>query len=133
MVTLHYTLTVDGEEVDSSRGGQPLQYEHGSGQIIPGLEEHLEGKSAGHTGVHEVAPEKAYGLPDPEARQVVPREAFRDPDMLEDGMMVSGRDDDGQAFDAKVTEVTAETVTLDFNHPLAGKMLVFDVEIVSVV
>lgn len=131
-VTLHYTLTVDGEEIDTSRGGEPLSYEHGAGQLIPGLEEYLEGKAVGHHDTVEISPDKGYGVHDPESVQVIPKDAFADVDKLEEGMEVSGEDQDGERFEATVAEVGEDDITLDFNHPLAGKTLTFDIEIVTI-
>jgi len=131
-VQIHYTLTVDGQTVDSSEGQDPLEYEHGSGQIIEGLEDQLEGKDVGHKGTIEVSPGKGYGEHDPDGIQVVPRDAFSEADGLEPGISVSGKDEEGNPFEATVTEITEDNVTLDFNHPLAGKTLSFDVEVVSV-
>lgn len=130
-VTFHYTLTVDGEVIDSSAGREPLSYVHGQGQIIPGLEEQLAGLESGQKVSVTVEPEKAYGPSHPEAIQQVPRAAFRDPDQLRPGDMVSGQMQ-GQQFQARVTEVGQEFITLDLNHPLAGKTLHFDVEILEV-
>jgi FKBP-type peptidyl-prolyl cis-trans isomerase SlyD len=128
---MHYTLTVDGEVVDSSQGGEPLAYVQGQGQIIPGLERQLEGLEVGDTKSAEVAPADGYGEADPERIQAVPKSNFREPDQLEAGIMVSGQTEQG-TFQARVAEVGDETVTLDFNHPLAGKTLSFQVEIVEV-
>jgi FKBP-type peptidyl-prolyl cis-trans isomerase SlyD len=130
-VKMHYTLTVDGEVVDSSQGGEPLAYVQGQGQIIPGLERQLEGLKPGDTRSAEVAPADGYGETDPERVQKVPKANFREPDQLQAGVMVSGQTDQG-TFQARVAEVGEETVTLDFNHPLAGKTLSFQVEIVEV-
>jgi len=130
-VTLHYELKVDDEVVESSRGRDPIRYVHGQGEIIPGLEHQLEGLEAGATKTARIAPDDAYGPRRPDATQTVPKSAFRTPDELETGVRVSG-EVEGQPFTATVTEVDDDTVTLDLNHPLAGKTLEFDVEIVSV-
>lgn len=130
-VKIHYTLTVDEELVDSSSGREPLQYVHGQGQIIPGLEEQLEGLNEGDRKEVAVGPDKGYGPRRPEAVQKVPKEAFKEVDELKVGDVVSGQLGE-QPFQAQVMEVGTEEVTLDLNHPLAGKTLHFAVEVVSV-
>ena len=130
-VKLHYTLTVDNETVDSSRNREPLSYVHGEGQVVRGLEEQLEGMKAGETTTATIAPDKAYGPRRPDALQKVARSAFQEPSVLKEGDMVSGQAQ-GKAFQATVAEVGPEEITLDLNHPLAGKTLQFDVEIVEV-
>jgi FKBP-type peptidyl-prolyl cis-trans isomerase SlyD len=130
-VKMHYTLTVDGEVVDSSDGKDPLAYTQGTGQIIPGLEEQLAGLKVGDKKACTVSPEKAYGLPNPEAQQTVPLEAFQDSENLKVGDTVSGQVQ-GQPFAARVMGIEGDQITLDLNHPLAGKILNFDVEIVEI-
>ena len=131
-VQLHYTLTVEGEQIESSRGRDPLSYEHGRGQIIPGLEKALDGLDVGDTRQVTVEPAQAYGEHDPEAVQEVPKEAFQDVDQLSVGSMVQGQAADGRGFQAEIAAIGDETVTLDLNHPMAGKTLTFDVEVVAV-
>jgi len=131
-VKLHYTLTVDGETIDSSEGKEPLEYEHNRGQIIPGLEAQLAGLNPGDRKEVVVEPAQGYGERDPEAVQEVPKAAFADGvEDLEPGVVVSGQSGDN-VFRATVVAVKEETVELDFNHPLAGKTLHFNVEVVSV-
>ena len=130
-VAINYTLTVDGRVVDSSEGKEPLSYTQGSGQIIPGLEEQLKGLAKGEKKTVEVPPAKGYGERNDAAVQKVPRSSFKDGGDLEVGMMVSGQAQD-QNFQAKVIEVGDKDVTLDLNHPLAGKTLNFEVEVVEV-
>jgi FKBP-type peptidyl-prolyl cis-trans isomerase SlyD len=122
-VKLHYTLTVDGEALDSSRDREPLSYVHGQGQLVPGLERQLEGMQAGDRKNATVLPEEGYGPHRPEALHDVPRSAFSNASDLKAGDRVSGQAQ-GQAFEATITAV--------MNHPLAGKTLEFDVEIVEV-
>jgi FKBP-type peptidyl-prolyl cis-trans isomerase SlyD len=131
-VQIHYTLTIDGEKIESSQDGEPLSYVHGEEQIIPGLEEGLTGLTPGEKKEIRVSPESAYGEHDPNAVQEVPKTAFQEPDQLEVGGMVSGRTDDGQTFHARVAEVGPDNVTLDLNHPLAGKTLDFRIEVIEV-
>lgn len=130
-VKLHYTLTVDDQVVDSSVGRAPLEYVQGESQIIPGLEEQLVGLNAGDKKKVTVAPDKAYGFEDPQAVHAVPRSAFQNPGELHVGDRVSGQVD-GRQFQARVTAVGTADITIDLNHPLAGKTLSFAVEILEV-
>lgn len=131
-VKIHYTLTVEGEVADSSRDGDPLEYEHGSGMIIVGLEEQLLGKKPGDAFQATIPPAKAYGEHAAEAVQEVPKESFGEKsDQLQVGGVVTG-EVEGRPFQAFIKEVGEATVTLDLNHPLAGKTLEFDVEVVEV-
>lgn len=130
-VEIHYTLTVDDRVVDSSDGREPLAYVHGEQQIIPGLEEQLEGLNAGDKKAVSVAPERGYGAWDPNGVHKVPRSAFKSPDNVKVGDVVSGQSGDNR-FQAQVTEVGSAEITLDLNHPLAGKTLHFEVEVVNV-
>jgi len=130
-VKLHYTLTVDGEVLDSSTDGEPLSYVHGQGQIIPGLEEELEGLGAGEKKAVEVSAAKGYGERQPEAIQEIPRTAFRDPERLKVDDGFSGMAG-GQPIQGRIAEVRPDSFVVDLNHPLAGKTLHFAVEIVEV-
>jgi FKBP-type peptidyl-prolyl cis-trans isomerase SlyD len=129
VVKIHYTLTDDdGEVIDSSEGGEPLEYLHGAGGIIPGLEEALEGKSAGdHIKVH-VEPEDGYGEQDDDLLHEVERSQFDGIDELELGMQFQVDTDDGPML-VTVVEITDDTVTVDGNHELAGVALNFDVTV----
>ena len=128
----HYTLTNDaGEVLDSSRGREPLAYLHGAGNIVPGLEEAMEGKKVGDAFKVDVAPEDGYGLHHEGLVQDVPRAAFQGVDEIEPGMSFQAQTPQG-VHSVTVTKVTPETVTVDGNHPLAGQTLHFDVEVTEV-
>lgn len=127
-VKFDYTLTVDGKVADTSAGRGPLEYTHGAGQIIPGLEEELLGMNVGDKKTVQVKAEKAYGPVLEEAIRRVPKEAVGSADQLKVGDMV-GASNAGHTFRAVVKEITDKEIVLDFNHPLAGKDLTFDVEI----
>ena len=127
-VKFDYTLTVDGKTADTSAGRGPLEYVHGAGHIIPGLEEELTGMKVGDKKTVKVSPEKGYGKVLPEAIRRVPKEAIGGAENLKVGDMV-GASNEGHTFRAVVKEITDKEVVLDFNHPLAGKDLTFDVEI----
>lgn len=130
-VTLHYTLTVDGSVADTSREGEPLKFTVGARQIIPGLEEQLMGLRAGDKKMVTVAPEKGYGESRPDAIQKVPRKNFKDLPDLKPGTLVTAQGN-GNVIQARIVEIASDTVTLDLNHPMAGKTLNFDVEILTV-
>jgi len=131
-VKIHYTLTVDDEQVESSFQKEPLTYQHGEGQLIQGLEEQLEGLGEGDVREISVAPEKAYGDRTPENIVAVQKSAFGTPEEIKVGTFVEGKTQDGQPFRARVTEEEEDAFVLDLNHPLAGKTLEFKVEVVSV-
>lgn len=131
VVSMEYTLTIDGKEVDSSKDSGPLEFLQGSHNIITGLESQLYGMKIGDTRRIVISPEEGYGEVDPQAMIVVPRSEFP-PDMpIKVGAELYIRDEDGESFPATIAEVTPTSVKLDFNHPLAGETLHFDVEIVD--
>lgn len=127
-VKFDYTLTVDGQVADTSAGRGPLEYTHGAGQIIIGLEEELEQMNVGDKKTVHIKAEKAYGPVLPEAIKRVPKTAINNADQLKVGDMV-GASNAGHTFRAIVKEITDNEVVLDFNHPLAGKDLTFEVEL----
>lgn len=131
VVSLEYTLTVDGEVIDSSEAHGPIEFIQGMGNIIPGLEEELYGMSVGESKSVTVAPEDGYGEIDPDAFQDFPREAFPPSIPLEPGVALRLQDESGNVHMAVIDSVTDDTVRLDFNHPLAGKELHFDVKVVG--
>ena len=132
-VSFHYSLTDDeGKTLDSSSGGEPLAYLHGAGNIIPGLEKALEGKSVGDTLVVPVSAEEGYGEVQQELIQEVPKTAFQGVDAIEVGMQFEAQTSQGGAVPVTVTAVTDDMVTVDGNHPLAGVNLNFDVSIEAV-
>jgi FKBP-type peptidyl-prolyl cis-trans isomerase SlyD len=131
---MHYTLTLDdGQIVDSSIEGDPLQFLQGFGQIIPGLEKELYGMVIGDMKKVTVTAVDGYGDLDPDAYQIVPRSLFPEDLALEEGMGLRMRDQNtGQLIETYVAEIRAEEVLLDFNHPLAGEELTFDVKIADI-
>lgn len=132
VVMFHYTLKDDsGEEIESSRSGEPLAYIHGKGNIIPGLEEALEGHTVGDQFDVELPPGDAYGKRDERLVQEVPRDIFEGVDEVEVGMQFRAESQAGEQM-VTVTEVEGEEVTVDGNHPLAGETLHFDVEVTGV-
>ncbi|MGJ8544410.1 MAG: FKBP-type peptidyl-prolyl cis-trans isomerase [Sulfitobacter sp.] len=132
-VAIHYTGTLlDGTTFDSSEGRDPLEFVVGSGQIIPGLDKALPGMAEGEKKVVKIGSDEAYGPLNPEMRQAVPREGIPADIPLEIGTQLQMQTPDGQALPVMVVEVDEATVTLDANHPLAGKDLQFDFEVVSI-
>lgn len=133
VVAIHYTLTnVGGEELDSSRGADPLTYLHGVGALIPGLERELVGLVAGDDRTVVVQPEDAYGLMDERLIQEVPLEALAGIEDLAVGMRLQSRAPDGRVQNLVVDAIGEATATLNANHPLAGEVLRFDVRVESV-
>lgn len=132
IVSIHYTLTGDdGQVIDSSREREPLQYEQGSGSIIPGLEKALEGHASGDDVQVTLEAADAYGERNDEMVQSVPRETFKDVGNVEPGMQFRVETEQGPMV-VQVKDVEEEAVILDFNHPLAGERLHFDVNVMEV-
>ncbi|MCG8464106.1 MAG: peptidylprolyl isomerase [Xanthomonadales bacterium] len=132
VVSIHYTLTNDaGEVLDSSEGREPLNYLHGAGNIIPGLENALLDKVAGDELNVTVEPEDGYGVRRDELIQKVPREAFQGVDQVEPGMRFQAQTQTGPVM-VTVTEVTDTEVTVDGNHELADQRLHFAVKVEGV-
>lgn len=132
VVAMEYSLHVDGELIDSSVGHEPLEFLQGAGNIIPGLEDELYGMGIGEAKNVVVAAEDGYGELDPDAFIDVPRDQFPAEIPLEVGVQLQVQDDNGEAMMARIDTITDDNVRLDFNHPLAGKELVFDVKIIGV-
>jgi FKBP-type peptidyl-prolyl cis-trans isomerase SlyD len=131
VVSIEYTLRDDeGTILDTSDGAEPLVYLHGHGNIVPGLENELEGKPEGHSAKVVVPPEVGYGPSDPELIFTEPKASFDFE--VEVGQMLEASDEDGETYEYAVTAVTPEGITLDGNHPLAGMTLHFDVKVVGV-
>jgi FKBP-type peptidyl-prolyl cis-trans isomerase SlyD len=128
IVSLEYEVRDGNTVVDSNVGGAPLVFMFGKGQIIPGLENGISNMSIGEKADVMVKAEDAYGTHNPDAKQEVPVDQFAGID-LEVGMTLFGQGEDGGTVQVTVTEISAETVVIDFNHPLAGKNLMFSVTI----
>jgi FKBP-type peptidyl-prolyl cis-trans isomerase SlyD len=131
-VSLEYTLKLSEKDVvESNVGGEPMTYLHGAEEIVPGLEKALEGMSVGEKKHIAVKPADAYGEVDQKAIQevkktLVPEHAWKV------GAELEARGPEGQSLFPHVTEVREDSVVLDFNHPLAGKTLYFDVKILEI-
>ncbi|WP_298914990.1 peptidylprolyl isomerase [uncultured Roseobacter sp.] len=132
-VAIHYTGTLlDGTTFDSSDGRDPLEFVVGSGQIIPGLDVALSGMEVGEKKTVDIPCAEAYGPLNPEMRQAVPREGIPADIKLDIGTQLQMQTPDGQAMAVMIVDVDEATVTLDANHPLAGKDLKFDIELISI-
>lgn len=131
VVDVHYVgKLTDGNVFDSSEGREPLKFEVGSGQIIPGFENAVMGKSVGDKVTVTINPEMAYGEVREDLFVQLPIDKM--PGDVEVGQMLQAMSDDGRATQVRVHEVNEDNVIIDGNHPLAGQDLIFDIEIVSV-
>ncbi len=130
VVSIEYTLTEKGKDevLDSNKGHAPLEFIVGSGSIIPGLENAIKNMSKGESAKIDVPAAEAYGERNPEAMETLPKEQFAGID-LEKGMQLYGQSEDGQTVMVTVADFDENSVTVDYNHPLAGKDLTFDVTI----
>lgn len=132
VATFHYTLTNDaGEIIDSSAGREPLTYLHGGGNIVPGLEKEMVGRCVGDTFNVVVTAKEGYGEANPMMIQVVPKAAFQGVDKLEVGMEFQAQTPQGP-MSVAIAKIEDDEVTVDGNHPLAGKTLHFAIEVTDV-
>lgn len=133
IVSIEYEVfnQADNALLDSNKGGAPLEFLVGSGQVINGLENALMGASAGDNIKATIAPEDAYGIYQSDFVQEVPREQFEGIE-LKAGMTLFGQGEDGQTIQVSVKDFNDKMVMIDYNHPLAGKTLQFDVKILDV-
>lgn len=132
IVTFHYALTgIAGEPIESSRGGEPLAILHGAGNVIPGIENALVGRAAGDRFSVTVPPEQGYGARQDGLTQRVPKKYFREPRKLRPGEQTLLQTREGPRM-VTVVKVGESVVDVDLNHPMAGRTLVFDIEVVGV-
>jgi len=128
---IEYTVkNSKGEVIDSNKGQAPLEFVSGKGQIIPGLEKEIENMNVGEEKTVKIAAKDAYGEYNPEMVQEVPRDQFEGID-LQKGMTLYGQTPDGQTIAVIVKDFDDEKVIIDYNHPLAGEDLTFDVKVVT--
>ncbi|MBL8605343.1 MAG: peptidylprolyl isomerase [Myxococcales bacterium] len=133
VVEMEYTLRDDaGEVIDTSEGSDPLVYLHGESQIVPGLEKAITGLAVGESLKVTVSPEEGYGTLDPSQVMKVDRKQLPRDAEPEVGMQLAGMGPDGHPILLTIMAVEGSTVTLDANHPLAGKNLHFEVKIKSI-
>jgi len=132
VVTFHYRLKEEGGDIfEDSHEGNPVLYLHGHASMLPGLEEAMDGKSAGDTYEATLTPEKAYGFRKEASSQRIPKKHLLTKGKITPGMIVQVNTEDGP-YEATVIKVGLKNVDIDGNHPLAGKTLVFGVEIIDV-
>jgi FKBP-type peptidyl-prolyl cis-trans isomerase SlpA len=132
-VTLHLSLTLeDGTVAEETFSGEPHTFRMGDGSMLHGLELGLYGLKPGNTQRLQLYPEQAYGLRDPAHIQRLPRERFANDMELEPGMIIGFDTPEGDEIPGAILSVSEDSVEVDFNHPLAGHTITFDVEIIDV-
>lgn len=132
MVSLEYTLSDEkGKVIESNKGKEPLSYTQGQGQIIPGLEKGLMGMKVGGTKNVKVKPEDGYGPVDPQAFHEIPRDNVPK-EALKVGATLAAKNPQGQSFPVRIHEIKEKTVVMNFNHPMAGKTLSFNVKVLDI-
>ena len=131
-VKVHYTLKVDGKVVDSSKDHGPIEFKAGAHQMIPGFEKAVMGMKAGEKKTFKVKPEDGYGPVNPQAFREVPKSQLPAGMTPKAGMTLSAQTASGQRVPVKIKEVKKDSVVIDMNHPLAGKTLNFEVEVLEV-
>lgn len=131
VVSMEYTLKVDGRVADTSEGREPLKYVHGAGNIIPGLEREITGMEVGDSKDVVVPAADGYGEEDEKAFMDVPRDQFPEEIPMKVGTEIQVQNQAGQPMYARIDTVGDKSVRLDFNHPLAGKELHFSVKVVD--
>lgn len=132
-VTMYFTLSLtDGTVADSTEEGEPLTFTMGDGTLIEGLEMVLYGLKVGDKQCLEIGPRDTFGFPDEEKLHTLPRSEFSSELPLEEGIVLGFTTPSGQEVPGTIHEVRDEEVVIDFNHPLAGRPVVFDVEILDI-
>ena len=127
-VFLNFSVSLeDGSEVDTNFGGDPVDFVVGDGSLLPGFERRLFGMSAGERQMFTVPPEDAFGQPNDNNLQYLPRQQFDDDTALEIGLVYSFADASGGEVPGMIIAFDDNEVTVDFNHPLAGRTILFDV------
>jgi peptidylprolyl isomerase len=133
MVTVHYTgRTEDGKVFASSVEGDPIEFKVGEGELIPGFEKNVVGMREGERQEFSVPPEEGFGDYRSELVATIGKNDFPDHFDPEEGKLLRLKRDDGETFDARITRVEGDEVTVDANHPLAGQTLRMDVDVLSV-
>jgi FKBP-type peptidyl-prolyl cis-trans isomerase 2 len=131
-VKVHYTLRVDGKVLETSIGHEPLQFTAGSRRMIPGFEKAVMGMKAGQKKSFSVSPAEGYGLEDPKAIKDVPKKQIPPDIKPKAGMLLDTQGKNGQRVPVRVVKVKKDVVVINFNHPLAGKTLNYDVEVLEI-
>jgi peptidylprolyl isomerase len=134
VVKVHYTgKLTNGEQFDSSTGRDPLEFTVGAGQMIKGFDAAMPGMKVGEKKTINILPEDAYGVKDEQAMIDFPKENIPKEMKPEVGMQLQLRNENGQPFPVTIAEIKDDIIILDANHSLAGKELVFDIELVEIV
>lgn len=132
-VTLHFAIRLeDGAEIDSNFGGKPATFEVGDGNLLPGFEQSLFGLKVGDKETLSIKPENGFGMPNPANEQKFKRTQFDQDQELYPGLVMTFNDAANTELPGVIASVSDDEVIVDFNHPLAGKALQFEVEIISV-
>jgi len=131
-VKVNYTLKVDGKILEASTGRRPLQFKAGSHQVIPGFEKAIIGMKAGQKKSFKLSPEQGYGPRDPKAVKSIPKTQIPPDVKPKAGMVLDNRDKNGRRVPVTVVAVKKDVVVIDYNHPLAGKTLNYEVEVLEV-
>ncbi len=133
VVTMHFKVTLkDGMVADASEAGQPMTFTMGDGSLISGLEMSITGLKVGDKQSVEIDPLNAFGYSDPDNIHHLPRNEFAEDLPVDPGTIISFSTPSGDEIPGMIKEVAEETVTVDFNHPLAGHDIIFDVDIVDI-
>ncbi|MCB1668649.1 MAG: peptidylprolyl isomerase [Porticoccaceae bacterium] len=133
-ITLYFSLTLeDGAVIDSNFEGEPANFVYGDGSLLPGFEAVLEGLEPGEQGAFEITPEHGFGQHNSSNVQQIPRREFADDIELEVGLMLSFADANRAELPGVIVALDDDTVSVDFNHPLAGRTITFKVHIIDVV
>lgn len=131
-ITVNYTMSVDGKKVESSDSTGPLVYVHGEGKIIQGLTSQLEGMEQGEKKEFSIEPKEGYGEADPKAFQEIPKSKLPKNVEAEAGLKLQANMPHREKRTIRIVEVKKESIVIDLNHPLAGKRLDFQVEVLSI-
>ena len=131
VVEINYVLKDDAGTLIDESGNEPLKYLHGHGNIIPGLEEALDGKAVGDSIDVKIQPERAYGDRDDKLQQVVEKSAFGDAE-IQVGMQIMAETPEGEKVPFMIANIDGDKITIDGNHPLAGLTLHFAVSLVTI-
>lgn len=130
-VKIYFEVKIDGEVVDGTTSNKPFEFTFGVGQVIPGLEARIKDMNVGESANFIVPASEAYGEYNPNAKQVLPLEEVSSIENLKVGMQLQGEDEEGQPIQVIVSEITSTEVTIDYNHPLAGKDMEYSIKIDS--
>lgn len=131
-IKVEYTGSFENGEVfdASEKHGQPLEFKAGEGMVVPGFDNAVIGMELNEEKTVTLQPEDAYGMPNPQAIQKIPKEHF--PSEAKEGMMIGVPLPNGQQIPATITKITDKEVTIDMNPPMAGRVLVFKIKVVSI-